>query len=46
MKLIFRIPELQLEITIKGGSTCFFDMLSLMECMLHYMRTRELEKLE
>jgi len=46
MKLIFRIPELQLEITIKGGSTRLFEMLSLMESLLHYMRTRELENLE
>jgi len=46
MKLVFRIPELQVEITIKGGSSRFFDMLSLMECILHYMRTRDLEKLE
>ena len=46
MKLVFRIPELELEITIKGGSSRLFDMLSLMECLLHYLRTRELEKLE
>ena len=42
MKLVFRVPDLQLEITIKGGSTRFFDMLLLMECFLHYMRCREL----
>ena len=46
MKLTFTIPDLELEITIKGGSTRFFDMLLLMECFLHYMRTRELEKVE
>jgi len=38
MKLVFRIPDLQVEITIKGGSSRFFDMLLLMECFLHYMR--------
>ena len=42
MELTFRIPDLQLEISIKGGSARFFDMLRLMECFLHYMRTREL----
>ena len=42
MKLVFRIPDLQLEITVKGGSTRFYDMLLLMECFLHYMRSREL----
>ena len=41
MKLVFRIPELQLEITIKGGSSRLFDMLSLMESILHYLRTKE-----
>jgi len=46
MKLVFRIPDLQVEITIKGGSSRFFDMLLLMECFLHYMRTRELPKTE
>lgn len=46
MKLIFRIPDLQLEITIESGSARFFDMLWLMECFLHYMRTRELLKIE
>ena len=46
MKLVFRIPDLELEIVIKSGSARFFDMLSLMECILHYLRTRELEKLE
>ena len=42
MELVFRISDLQLEITIKAGSTRFFDMLLLMECFLHYMRTKEL----
>ena len=46
MKLVFRIPDLQLEITIKSGSTRFVDMLLLMECFLHYMRTRKLLKTE
>ena len=41
MKLTFTIPDLELEITIKGGSMRFFDMLSLMESILHYLRTRE-----
>ena len=42
MELVFRIPDLQLEITIKGGSTRFFGLLLLMECFLHYMRCRGL----
>ena len=46
MELVFRIPDLQLEITIKRGSTRFFDVLLLMECFLHYMRTRELLETE
>ena len=46
MKLTFTIPDLDLEITVKGGSTRFFEMLSLMECILHYLRTRELEQIE
>ena len=46
MKLIFTIPDLELEITIESGSARFFDMLLLMECFLHYMRTRELLKTE
>lgn len=41
MKLEFKIPDLDLEITIKGGSTKFFDMLKLMEGILHYIRTKE-----
>ena len=46
MELTFKIPDLDLEITVKGGSTRFFDMLLLMECILHFLRTRELEQLE
>jgi len=46
VKLTFRIPDVELEIIIERGSTRFFDMLLLMECFLHYMRTRELLKTE
>ena len=46
MELTFTIPDLELEITVKGGSTRFFEMLSLMDCILHFLRTRELEQLE
>ena len=46
MELTFTIPALELEITIKGGSARFFEMLLLMECILHYLRTRELEQIE
>lgn len=46
MELVFRIPDLELEITIKSGSAKFFDMLLLMECFLHYMRTRGPPKAE
>lgn len=42
MNLVFRIPNLQLEITIKSGSARFFDMLLLMESILHYLHTNEL----
>jgi len=41
MKLEFKIPDLDLEITAKGGSARFFDMLLLMESILHYLRTKE-----
>jgi len=42
MKWEFKIPDLELEITIKAGSSRFFDMLLLMENILHYLRTKEL----
>lgn len=46
MKLVFSIPDLELEITIRSGSARFFDMLLLMEGFLHYMLTRELLRTE
>ena len=46
MELQFRIPDLEVEITIKAGSSRFFDMLLLMECILHFLRTKELLKTE
>lgn len=42
MELEFGIPDLEVEITIKGGSSRFFDILLLMESIMHYLRTKEL----
>ena len=41
MELEFRIPDLEVEITIRGGSSRFFDMLLLMGCILHFLRMKE-----
>jgi len=41
MKLTFTIPDLQLEVTIDGGTSQFFNMMKLMEMVLHYFRTKE-----
>ncbi len=41
MALGSKIPDLQLEITTKSGSTWFFDMLLLMQRFLHNIHTPE-----
>ena len=41
MRLQFKIPDMELEVTIDGANAQFFDMLKLMEYILHFFRTKE-----